>query len=415
MSKKPKYDEDEYIPRSKRISSNDDDDSEQYDDLFDFSDDYEDEDIFAELKYSSAKPPQKTQKSGAVKKTGSASSAQKKNTGTKNSSAVSKTPSHAQNRKKKMKKNSHPVRKFIIAVLCCLFALYLIAIGTVYSVLGKVNYADTAREWDDSVGTDAPNWELADSIRVKNILLLGIDGNSNQGRSDTMIIVSIDRLTRQIKLTSLLRDLYVTIPGHGHNRLNAAYAFGGASLLMQTIECNFRIKIDKYICVNFESFESIISTIGGVNIDLTDAEAAYINKYIPGSLKSGTQRLNGAQAVFYARIRKIGTDFGRTSRQRTLLEALMNECKSMKISELIDLAELISPNLDTNISRLSLSATAIEGISCWFNSIQECSIPVKDGYTSKMIEGMSVLVPDLEKNCTVLHEFIFGKIPATLN
>lgn len=408
MSKNKRFDDDEYIPRSKRLEyeddfDDDDDDEIQYEQLFGTydDDDDDDDDVFGQLK-----APRENGRPSAQRKTYSDSDRMNHQNQVRWTSA---------SKKKRKRKSKHPIRKFFLIVLVCVLSVYLIGVGTVYSVLGNVNYTEKELTWEDSIASEAPNWELADSLMVENILLLGIDGNENTGRSDTMIIVSIDRLKRQIKLTSLLRDLYVTIPGRGHNRLNAAYSFGGAPLLMQTIECNFRIKIDQYICVNFSSFENIINEIGGVTINLTDAEAAYINKTIPGSLTGGEQRLNGAQAVYFARIRKIGTDFGRTSRQRTLLEALMNECKTLEISQLIDLIGLISPNLDTNISRLKLANTAIEGVSCWFNEIEECSIPVKDGYSSRTIDGMAVLVPNLEKNCTVLHEFVFGKVPKSLS
>lgn len=315
-------------------------------------------------------------------------------------------------RKKKKKKRSGFLKKFILTVISLVLVLVIVFIGTIYSMLGGINYVETDTKWSDTVGSGAPDWTPVDSWRVKNILVLGIDDDGSSGsRSDTMMILSIDRLTRQMKLVSLLRDLYVTVPGHGETRLNHAYSYGGEALLMQTVESNFRIKIDQFVSVNFDSFASIVGSVGGVTIEITDAEAKYINKYVQGNLTGGKQRLTGEQALMYSRIRALDSDFGRTGRQRTMIEALMQECRSMGIKDLLGIVGNVAPNITTNISRLELSVVGLDIITCWGKSIEEFSIPSKGSYQSKTIKGMSVLVPDMEKTCNELHTFLYGKTP----
>lgn len=257
------------------------------------------------------------------------------------------------------------------------------------------------------------NTAPADLIGLKqdviNILLIGQDRRPGEGRqrSDAMILCTINVEKRTLTLTSFLRDLYVQIPGYKDNRLNAAYQFGGMKLLNKTLEVNFGIHVDGNIEVDFSGFEDVIDMVGGVDIELTEAEANRMNKYHGWSLKKGNNHLNGEQALSYARIRKIGTDFGRTNRQRTVLTALFNKAKSMSFFQLLDLVENCIPLVTTDMSNGDIMHYAISMIPM-LGSIQLNNqyIPAEGTFQYAQIRGMSVLLPNLEANRKLLLESI---------
>ncbi|MDR1564950.1 MAG: LCP family protein [Oscillospiraceae bacterium] len=361
--------------------------------------------------------PSASAKSGGVKPANNSKSASNKQNDPAKAVPASKgvkVPPSTDKQAPSKKRRKNKLFKAIAALVCVLLVGYSILTGIIYSMLGEVKYTKIDTGWQDSVGKNAPDWAPVKSSKVRNILIMGIDTDGEKGsRSDTMMIVTIDRVSHKIRLTSLLRDLYVSVPGHGETRLNHAYAYGAERLLMQTVESNFRIKIDEFVSVDFNSFSKIITTIGGVTIKLTAAEAKYLNKYSPGEvpLVEGAQRLTGEQALEYSRIRQLDSDFKRTGRQRTMLEALMDECRRMPPDKLLKLVGEIAPNLKTNIRRMNLTLLVEEGLLCFKNPMDELALPLDNSYASKTISGMAVLVPDMQKNCEELHKFIFGKVP----
>lgn len=264
----------------------------------------------------------------------------------------------------------------------------------------------------------------AQVAEMRHILLIGIDARpgENTGRSDTMIIVTLDPDGNTIKLTSLMRDMYVEIPGHKNNRINAAYVFGGAELLMDTIELNFGIRIDSYIAVNFSMLGKLIDSIGGLTLTVeNDYYMDRINAVIrqdnlvlgisanDGLLShSGEQLMTGKQAQAYARYR-YGTadgDFGRTQRQREVITKIFLKLKDMTVIELMSLVVENADNIYTNISVDDLAAFAPVVISMGSAQIEELRLPVDGGYTGGTVSGMSVLLPDRETNMTALMEFL---------
>ena len=230
------------------------------------------------------------------------------------------------------KKKKSGFKRFLIAVA---LILVFLAAG-LYVLVGKV-YAEMNYEEIESVASSPMKEE-----GVTNILLIGNDSRENgeDGRSDAMILLSISNKTKKIYMTSLLRDMYVEIPGHKDNRLNAAYSYGGAELLMETIEQNFDIHISRYVLVNFEAFANLVDAVGGVDLELTGKEVEYVNGYLVeynillgrpegtdyfDDLSGGMVHLNGPQALAYCRNRYIGTDFGRTERQRKVLTEVIHK------------------------------------------------------------------------------------------
>lgn len=273
------------------------------------------------------------------------------------------------------------------------------------------------------------NWNMghtADGGRneegVINILLLGeeaIESGGGRGRTDLMIIATLNSKTKAIKLTSLMRDLLVQIPGYKDNKLNAAYEIGGVPLLYDTIELNFDIKLDGYAMVGFNDFEKIINALGGVTITLTETEAKYLRttNYIADptnrNVVAGTSVLNGGQALGYCRIRYVATkdnqmdDYGRTSRQRVLLNAIFEKYKTKNLPELILLLNDILPLISTDIKREDFEQYLNIGVSMGLTEIDNLRIPVKNSYDDGFVRKMAVLIPDLQKNIDELHKFIF--------
>ena len=244
---------------------------------------------------------------------------------------------------------------------------------------------------------------------VINILLIGQDRRPGEGRqrSDAMILCTINTEKNTLTMTSFLRDLYVQIPGYKDNRLNAAYQFGGMKLLNQALEVNFGIHVDGNVEVDFGGFEDIINMVGGVDIELTQSEANYMNKHHNWSLKAGKMHLNGAQALSFSRIRKIGTDFGRTNRQRVVLSALLEKAKSMSFFELLDFVETCIPLVTTDMSNgdiMQYAFSLIPMLSSVRTSTQH--IPAEGTFQYAQIRGMSVLLPNLEANQKLLKETI---------
>lgn len=257
--------------------------------------------------------------------------------------------------------------------------------------------------------------DLVSDKEVINLLLIGSDKRPDwkqTGRSDSTMIATIDMRNKELKLTSLMRDMYVSIPGYEKNRFNAAYSFGGVGLLYQTIATNFELKLDGYVVVDFSAFENVINAMGGVEITLTDAEQEYLVKaYKKGDVhkvKKGLNNLNGKQALAYTRIRQDAKgDFGRTERQRKVLQAIFTKAKSMSMNDLFELAEKIMPCIATDLTNDEIYSYLKTVLFMGTTEISQFRIPIDHSYTNERIRNMAVLVPDLDVNKQALHEFIF--------
>lgn len=245
---------------------------------------------------------------------------------------------------------------------------------------------------------------------VVNILLVGRDADAGNGtRSDTMLLCSFNKRDDTITLTSFLRDLYVKIPGHHKDRINAAYAFGGIELLDETLLENFGVEVDGNVEVDFSDFREIIDLMGGVTLELTAAEARVINDHVRDKeVTEGTHLLDGRQALAYVRNRKDADgDFSRTNRQRKLLRAMAQAYKSKKLTQMLGLMEDILPMISTDISAIELTNYALT-LFPMLNSaqIKTQSIPVEDGFRYANVDGKAVLLPDMEKNIQALSDVL---------
>ena len=213
---------------------------------------------------------------------------------------------------------------------------------------------------------------------ITNIMLVGQNWRDDEQNklSDTMILCSINRKTKTMTMVSFLRDLYVPLPayaghGRGANRINVCYALGsswkrsslgGMEMLALCIEENFGIHVDHTIEVSFESFPRIIDGFGGVDVDVTEAEAQYMTKHIGyiGDIEPGYQTLNGMEALAYARIRKIDGDRQRAARQRTVITALIDKCRDLNLAEINQAAEYVLPCIITDMTNEEITKYILE-------------------------------------------------------
>lgn len=262
----------------------------------------------------------------------------------------------------------------------------------------------------------APDPSGADELlsgKVKNILLIGQDrrpGEGGRARSDAMILASMNSGTGKITLVSFMRDTYVQIPGHTDNRLNTAFRFGGAELLCDTLYKNFGITVDGVAMVDFRSFTEVIDAIGGVTIDLTAAEANYMTDVFEIPYRKGANRLDGEAALCYSRIRHVGGgDRGRTERQRNVIVAIVNEMKTMSLSEINETVDKVLGLVYTDMSNVQIMSYAVKALGMDLSDIASYSIPAPDTYRPARIRGMAVYVPDLEANRELLRQYLYGQ------
>lgn len=256
---------------------------------------------------------------------------------------------------------------------------------------------------------------------ITNILLIGVDDyqKNDIGRSDSMMLVSVDTRHKKLKLTSFMRDMYVAIPGHGNNRINVAYSAAGggaagAKLLVRTIEANFGTDIDRFVIINNSAFNNIIDRLGGVTITLTQGEADLVNRYSGDprrNLKAGTFNLSGAQAHYYSRIRVIGDDFARTERQRKVFSSLVDKLKTANIATIYSALNDILPQVTTNMTKNEIISMAANSLTYLNFPISQERIPANNEYDNRTImigrTPASVLIPDLDKSSERVANFIY--------
>lgn len=244
---------------------------------------------------------------------------------------------------------------------------------------------------------------------IVNILLIGQDKRPKEknARSDSMIIATVNKNSNSIKLTSLMRDMYVPIPGYANNKINSAYALGGMDLLTETVEENFLIGIDGCIEVDFSGFEKIIDHIGGVDIELNRDEAYYLSISSDIRFKEGINSLTGETALEYSRIRYIGNDdYERTERQRNVLVAIYDKLKDSDLKTLLELTDDILPLVTTNLTKSQILNLITNIIFMDLSDIETYRIPADGKFAPATIQEMSVLVPDLKENSVLLKEYI---------
>ncbi len=319
------------------------------------------------------------------------------------------------------KKHSHGggfLKKFIRHII-----VFLVIIFAIYSVISLllIRQLEKLPRGERTVTSGT-----LDAGYVRSVLLIGTDARnvgSERGRSDTMILLSLNSRTQNIYLTSFMRDAYVNIPGYGSNKLNAAYSYGGAELLMDTLEQNYQVSIDDYCVVSFMGFAGIIDAFGGVKVSLSDEEANALNVILQSEVnelagddplsdfieKGGTYLLNGKQALSYARIRYVGNaDFERTSRQREVMTQLLQNAKSRAVTAVPKLISSAMPHLGTNMTDTELYFLSLRVPFAMGYDIQQMQIPADGTYTPADIDGQSVLQVDFDANVQLLRDSVYS-------
>lgn len=312
--------------------------------------------------------------------------------------------------KKRPKRKAKSKIKRVFMSLIAILLVVVLAFGAyAYTIIKTIDYQPDTHKKNEYISSS----ELHGSDGVYNILVIGTDKREGESsfRSDSMILVSLDKKHKAIKLTSFLRDSWVYIPGKDtHAKLNAACSYGGQQLVIDTIEYNFKVKIDKYVMIDPNVFKTVIKSIGGVKLTITEKEAACITREAGFECKSGTRTVNARTALWYARIRHIDSDFSRTARQRKVIQAVVDKVKKSSPAVLVNMLKEVLPQITTDISSsklISLGAKAL--VSYLHYDICEQGIPASGAWSNARINGQDVLQLNLEKNIEILHSFIYDK------
>ncbi|WP_294778559.1 LCP family protein [uncultured Eubacterium sp.] len=320
--------------------------------------------------------------------------------------------------RRKRKKNSaaNKAKNIFRAVIAVILVAVIGAGCFVGNAMGKVTYDDKRKNQYVSRS------DLAHSSSVTNILLLGVDARNPKddtaSRSDSMMLISIDKAHNCVKMVSFLRDTWVYIPCvDKKQRLNAACQYDGYNGVVDTIEYNFGIDIDGYVVADFEMFKVLVDSIGGVEVEVSEKEAKEVTshkgRYGNVKLDAGKYKLTGEQALAYCRIRKIDTDFMRAYRQRTVMQAILKSVKSANPIKLVSMASKAAPYIETNLSKAKIISSGLKALPC-IGDMAEVRVPFDGTWQYATIGGASVITIDVDKNKEQLKDLIYNKTAAEI-
>lgn len=266
-------------------------------------------------------------------------------------------------------------------------------------------------------GTDEKAW--------LNILFMGDDTRSEtaiSGRTDSMIIMSVNRGESILKMTSIMRDTRVQYGSGNYNRINAAHVFGGPELAIEMVNKNFGTDIEDYVIVNMSGLAKIIDLIGGIDIEVTESERKYTNNYARDYLKSiddysgetvlrksGYVHLNGLLAMSYCRNRYTDNDYGRVMRQQKVLLAIGQKMQNMELDVLMGLVEDIMAHVETSLDNEEMKDLAMTGLSVEIENVEQFRVPADGTYQGKMFGDAWMIEANLDENTRLLREFIYGE------
>lgn len=343
-------------------------------------------------------------------------------------------------------KSKNKKLKIALFIIAFIIIIVLSVLGYLYNSLDKFNTVKLPSSNEElgigKVTSDDNNEEIVKNNEylnggtttgyesdnsILNIALFGIDigrEKTDPPHSDSIIIATIDKQHNKIKLTSIMRDTYVNVSGHGKTKINEAYTYGGPLLAIKTLNENFGLDIKNYVTVNFFSLEKVIDVLGGVEITIKDYEIAQINEWIieaakiegksaPTISQPGTYRLNGLQAVAYSRIRKVGDgDFERTERQRRVLTELFKELQIKDIYKYPTIASEVFPLIETSLTKSDIINAGTFIVSSGISNIEQQRFPL-DGYCKgEIINSIWYLVPkpNLSVTSKQLRDYIYEDI-----
>lgn len=273
-------------------------------------------------------------------------------------------------------------------------------------------YLDVTRNGGD---IEPPEGDVNVHKDIDNILLIGTDERDEEftrSRADSMMILSINSRENTLRLVSLERAIGVSIPDVGDDWLTHVFAYGGPELLLQTIRSYFKVDVSRYVRVNFYVFETAITDIGGVEIDLSEAEAEWLNDIAQeDKFEEGPNRFDGPTALQYARIRKLDSDWHRVERQRKVIQAAIDQALTLSLDKIDLLADKLLPMIDTNLTNGEITSLLMEIPTLAGVQAQQMTLPAEDTYWSQTLDnGRVVVACDFEQNAEILDMFLTGEI-----
>lgn len=323
--------------------------------------------------------------------------------------------------KKKISKRKQQQRKLIIFGVEILCLLLLLGALYVWSIVSKMEVDTDFTNSEAGINEDISSETIEVLEGYTNIALFGLDNRSqgkyDRGLSDVIMIASINNKTKEVRLVSIYRDTYLSVGGGKYGKANTAYSRGGAKQAVQMLNANLDLNIKEYACVDWAAVTEAVDALGGVEIELTEEEVRHINERLwevdvmvntqSQAVKgAGKQLLTGTQATTYARIRKTaGSDFKRTSRQRIVLEAMLNKAKQADIKTLLDICDVVFDDIATSLT-LTEIATLVK-------DVQKYEIGTTTGFPFEMrgvqlSDAGDAIVPiGLEDDVAKLHQYLF--------
>ena len=319
-------------------------------------------------------------------------------------------PPRRKTKRKKARKKNHTGLKVLIVAIA---VVVLSAIGLINHIFKEYEPAENFSKSNLAVSSQAPP-------SLKHIAIFGVDSyDSLSGRADSTSILTIDSTHKQIKLTSIQRDSYLPIEGHGNDKLTHAFAYGGAELMLHTINHNFNMNITEYVVLDYKNVADMVDMVGGLDLEITEAERKELNRIClemdPDAEtvdEAGEVHLNGLQVTAYARIRKIDSETQRTGRQRTVISKLVLKLKSQKITEYPDLLQQLVAVPTCSLSKTQLLSTAMSLLSC-DSEVRQYVIPSEeDDAIGGSYDGFWCWRYDIDAATERWHAFLQEDVPS---
>lgn len=309
----------------------------------------------------------------------------------------------------------HKKRK-ILAIIIIIILLFIIGLyGSIIIAIRKGTVKTVAKEEVDEetlLSENVPIFEEEQKdVHVFNVLLVGTDSRdpaAESGRSDTMMLVSFNEEENKATIASFMRDSLLEIPGYGTTKLGHSYAYGGAGLTINTINQTYDLDIQNYVTINFDNLENVIDKLGGIEVPITAEEAKLYNQYGYTDIYEGVNVLNGEEALMHARNRTLDSDFGRTRRQRSVMNGIYRKVMAEKDpASIMSLIQYCLTQVKTNMDVDTIYEMATKVLTIDNLTVQQTSVPAAGTYSGGTYNGMSVLNVDVEANKKILEEFLY--------
>jgi LCP family protein required for cell wall assembly len=329
----------------------------------------------------------------------------------------------ADNRRKKKRKKKKKSRKLLLFLFEILFLAILLVAAYFVQLMNRIGYENMDAS-EAGINDDLDQNTLESLEGYTNIALFGLDNRSsnnyNSGNSDVIMIASINNKTKEVKLVSVYRDTYLAVGNGKYFKSNNAYATGGAKQAVQMLNSNLDLDIKEYVCVDWAAMVEVIDALGGLDLEITQAEMNQINKYkndvdkvtgksTPNMTEYGLVHLDGTQATTYARIRKLtGDDFKRASRQRIVLQAILEKAKKADLATLTSICNSVVDDISTTLSLTQILSLAKDVTSYKISSTT--GFPFELTTKSMPVMGDTVIPADLATNVQELHEYMFDDV-----